>query len=112
MIAISSTDSVTVSALSNPGDGSAADKGMKAPLGQASPIEGTCFQLNWRNFRCMIVTIPSDPSADLSDNDGSRRPVRSTSTVGKRRQKGACQTSHKQGMYLILIIVENVAWFQ
>ena len=55
----------------------------------------------------MIVTIPSDPSADLSDNDGSpvaRRPVRSTSTVGKRRQKGACQTSHKQGMYLILIV--------
>ena len=59
-------------------------------------------------MKWLLHCIPSDPIADLSDNDGStfaRRPVRSTSTVGKRREKGACQTSHKRGMYLIVFVV-------
>ena len=54
-------------------------------------------------MKWLLHCIPSDPIADLSDNDGStvaKRPVGSTSTVGKRGEKGTCQTSHKQGISL------------
>ena len=83
---------------------SAADKGMKVALCRANPKEGMNF--NQVGEICvLIVDVPPDPKADLSNNEGSppaRRPVRSTSATDKRRKKGACQTSHKQGVYLIV----------
>ena len=48
----------------------------------------------------LIVDIPPDPKADLSDNEDSppaRRPVRSTTFSSKKREKSACRTNHKQG---------------
>ena len=77
---------------------------MKVALSRANPKEGMNF--NQVGEICvLIVDVPSYPRADLSDNDGSppaRRPVMSTSSTNKKREKDACQTSHKQGVYLIV----------